>query len=91
MYYIYDTATSRILGRGYGTAWKSEGAAKAAITRMRKKGEVVDGLAISEAEAYHTNIEKTVLRRNIMTGNTFRESVNTPNYCSPASEAYWSM
>ena len=91
MYYIYDTATSRILGRGYGDNWKTEAAAKAAMTRMRKKGEDVSGLAIADSLTYHANIEKQVTRRNMMTGKTFSESVNTPNYCSPASEAYWSM
>ena len=91
MWYIYDVATSRILGRGYGDNWKTEAAAKAAMTRMRKKGEDVSGLAIADSLTYHANIENQGTRRNMMTGKTFSESVNTPNYCSPASEAYWSM
>lgn len=34
-----------------------------------------------------TMVEKT----NMMTGEKFLESENTPYYCSPASETYWSM
>jgi hypothetical protein len=34
-----------------------------------------------------TMVEKT----NMMTGKKFLESENTPYYCSPASESYWSM
>ena len=33
-----------------------------------------------------TMVEKT----NIMTGKKFLERENTPYYCSPASESYWS-
>lgn len=34
-----------------------------------------------------TMVEKT----NMMTGKKFLEAENTPYYCSPASESYWSM
>jgi len=47
--------------------------------------------AIAEADYYHKNIEKFVTRTNMMSGKEYTESVNTPNYMSPASEAYWSM
>jgi len=47
--------------------------------------------AIAEAEYYHKHIEKFVTRTNMMSGKEYTESVNTPNYMSPASEAYWSM
>ena len=34
-----------------------------------------------------TMVEKT----NMMTGKKFLERENTPYYCSPSSESYWSM
>lgn len=32
-----------------------------------------------------------VERTNLMSGEKYMEEEGTPNYCSPASEAYWSM
>lgn len=32
-----------------------------------------------------------VKRVNLMSGQEYMEAEDTPNYCSPASEAYWSM
>jgi hypothetical protein len=32
-----------------------------------------------------------VTRRNLMTGQEYREAEDTPPHCSPASESYWSM
>jgi hypothetical protein len=46
---------------------------------------------IAESEYFRENIEKTVTRVNLMTGAEYRESVNTPLACSPASETYWSQ
>lgn len=34
---------------------------------------------------------KMVERVNLMTGKKYMEPANTPNYCSPASESYWTM
>ena len=35
--------------------------------------------------------EPMVIRKNLMSGKTFIEKLNTPSHCSPASETYWSM
>jgi hypothetical protein len=105
MYYLYDQSTTQILskeGKRYyqPAAYKTMSAAQAALTRMQKKWvqqnqDAYKGplftAAIAEAEYYKKNIEKFVTRKNLMTGATYEESVNTPNYMSPASEAYWSM
>ena len=32
-----------------------------------------------------------VQRKNFMTGDTFMERYDTPRFCSPASESFWSM
>ena len=38
-------------------------------------------------EIHQTMVEKT----NMMGGGKFMERYDTPYYCSPASESYWSM
>lgn len=35
--------------------------------------------------------ETWVTRKNMMGGREYKERYDTPNYCSPSSEAYWSM
>ena len=35
--------------------------------------------------------ETYVTRTNIMSGQTFQERYDTPYFCSPSSESYWSM
>lgn len=98
-YVVYDKETTRLVGGAY-KSYKTIAAAKSAITRLQNKIPVSDmgterdpviKYAIAEINEFYTNIEKTVERTNIMTGKTFRESVNTPYYCSPSSESYWSM
>ena len=97
-YVIYNNETSKILG-GAGKSYKTMSAAKSAITRMRKTVPVSDlntdndplfVYAIAEINYFYESIDQTVERVNLMSGKTFRESVNTPYYCSPSSESYWS-
>ena len=43
-------------------------------------------------DGYFFNIVETfVTKKNMMTGQTFQERYDTPYYCSPSSESYWSM
>ena len=35
--------------------------------------------------------ETYVTRKNLMGGKEFTERYDTPSYCSPSSESYWSM
>ena len=35
-------------------------------------------------------METYVMRTNVMTGEEFQERYDTPYYCSPSSETYWS-
>ena len=34
--------------------------------------------------------ETWVVKRNLMSGEEFKERYDTPYYCSPSSETYWS-
>jgi len=45
----------------------------------------------ADAEFFHTFIEKTIRKTNLMTGEMFSQSVNTPRSCDPSSELFWSM
>ena len=36
-------------------------------------------------------VETMVSRTNALSGKTFQERYDTPYYCSPSSESYWSM
>ena len=57
-----------------------------------------DNLSMLEHTVKHTwrghryEIHKTyVTKHNLMGGGEFQERFDTPHYCSPASESYWSM
>jgi hypothetical protein len=84
--------------------YKTMPAAKAALTRLTKAWRAnalsnYDSLdndptfryGISEADYFHKNIEKSRTVKNMMNGADIVETVNTPGYMSPRSEAYWSM
>ena len=99
-YVIYDKeSTVTLLAPAqsvgcYVEFYKTAGAAKAALTRLDKKGmlgsnSIKDDFAIAETSEFRTNIEKTVTRQNAMTGEDFQENVNANYATSPASENYW--
>ena len=44
------------------------------------------------SQGYRYEIHETyVTRKNMMGGGEFKERYDTPYYCSPSSETYWSM
>ena len=96
---IYDRKTSAILEVRLANGQRNSrycgiGAARAALTRFSKKNDTSSaewGYAIAETEYYAKNIERMVEKTNMMNGKKFMESINTPYYCSPSSETYWSM
>jgi hypothetical protein len=55
---------------------------------VAKQGWGVDQLSIIATKHYKPRM---VERTNIMTGEKFKEDVNTPRFCSPSSESFWSM
>lgn len=91
MYYIIAKGTGHIVtdGPNKTRAYKTYGAARATRTRLcRKAGWSVNDLSIVATRHYQPRmVEKT----NLMTGKKFIEDVNTPYFCSPSSESYWSM
>ena len=84
----------------HNKAYATMSSARAALTRMSKRyradlKETVNDpeyrYAIAECDYFHTRIEKSRKVQNMMNNEWFTESVNTPNYMSTSSEAYWSM
>ena len=49
----------------------------------------INNYMVMSVEDYEL-IEPMVEKTNMMTGNKFQESINTPHYLSPSSESYWS-
>ena len=91
MFYIIARGTGMIVtdGPNRTRAYKTWGAARATRTRLcNKAGWSAGDLSIVEARTYRPRM---VERTNLMTGEKFMEDVNTPNFCSPASESFWSM
>ena len=44
------------------------------------------------SQGFRAEIHETmVTRTNMMSGTAYQERYDTPRYCSPSSEAYWSM
>ena len=91
-YLVYNTDNSAITDGPF----KTELAAKASVTRASKKhflknGTKLKNIAVAESTYYYKSIEQMVERTNMMTGKKYKESINTPISCSPASETYWSM
>ena len=84
----------------HSKSYKTMSAAQAALTRMSKRYradllETVNDpqyrFGVAEANYFHTTIEKSRTVKNMMNGAAIVETVNTPGYMSPRSEAYWSM
>lgn len=60
--------------------------------KSKKELEEFCKLHYPESKNFVTYIHETyVTRKNIMSGEEFRERYNTPSYCSPSSESYFSM
>jgi hypothetical protein len=91
MYYIIVRATGLIATDGPNKArsYKTRSAAQATRTRLcRKAGWSAGELSIVDIKDYKP---KMVTRKNLMSGAEFQEDVNTPYFCSPSSETFWSM
>ena len=98
---IYNIETTGILAarrkHSYGSvdSYKTERAAKAALTRLDKAGmlgeQAKEDFAIADTAYFRAHIEKQVEVINLMSGEPYMEAYNTPSSCSPACETYWSM
>ena len=84
----------------HSKSYKTMAAAQAALTRMSKRyrADLLESVndpqyryGVAEANYFHNTIERSRTVKNMMNGAPIVETVNTPGYMSPRSEAYWSM
>jgi hypothetical protein len=81
--------------------YKKDKRTKAGERLYAKTDYDTDNLSMLEHTVKHTwrasqgfrySIHETyVTKQNLMGGAEFKERYDTPHYCSPASESYWSM
>ena len=81
--------------------YKKDARTKKGERLVQKQDYDTDNLSMLEHSVKHTwrvsqgyryEIHETyVTRRNMMGGAEFKERYDTPYYCSPSSETYWSM
>ncbi len=81
--------------------YKRDARTKQGERLVHKADHDTDNLSMLEHSVKHTwragqgyryEIHETyVTRRNLMGGAEYQERYDTPRYCSPSSEAYWSM
>lgn len=92
---VFEIATTRYAGKKakYGEPiFDSIAAAKSHMKRLIKSGKyTAEQIAVTDYQNFHDNIEQIVQRTNLFSGKPIFERINTPHYCSPSSETYWSM
>ncbi len=81
--------------------YKTDKRTKSGERQVLYKDYDTDNLSMLEHTVKHTwrsgagfryEIHKTFVERtNLMGGRAYTERFDTPRYCSPSSEAYWSM
>jgi hypothetical protein len=81
--------------------YKTDKRTKTGERLVLKKDYDTDNLSVLEHTVRHTWLtsqgfrfeihETMVTRKNMMGGAEYKERYDTPYYCSPASESYWSM
>ena len=81
--------------------FKADKRTKSGERLVLKKDYDTDNLSMLEhtvkhtwraADGYRYEIHETyVTRKSLMGGQEFQERYDTPYYCSPSSETYWSM
>jgi hypothetical protein len=81
--------------------YKKDARTKVGERMVHKADHNTDNLSMLEhsvkntwraSQGYRYEIHETyVTRRNLMGGAEFKERYDTPYYCSPSSESYWSM
>jgi len=103
MYVIYHIDSTMQVGPYHGhphtsmsKTYKTRGAALATMRKWNNAwtGDQRQGpgpYGVASVEHYRDRVVKMVTRRNLLSGKDYQEASNTPGYCSPSSEAYWSM
>ena len=92
-FYIVNVGTGKAWGKAYWLKqeYATERGAKIACTKMNKAAGNTSQWKVMDRKEYDARPVKMVEKVNMMTGVKYMEAEDTPNFCSPASEAYWSQ
>ena len=97
MWYVYDKDTTIIQKtcktRAAALAWrtrKQNEYLRRDAAFVSNEGPLFDW-GCADSAYFHQFIEQRVTKRNLITGQEFTQSVNTPRSCDPSSELYWTM
>ena len=94
-YVVFQKSDTRYAGRKgkyNDPIFPTLASAKAHMTRLVKSGKfVAEEIEVAEYDYFRDYIEQTVVRNHLLNGEPLFERINTPYYCSPSSETYWSM
>ena len=81
--------------------YKKDARTKQGERLVKKQDYDTDNLSMLEHTVKHTWLasagfrfeihETYVTKHNLMGGGEFKERYDTPHFCSPATESYWSM
>jgi hypothetical protein len=93
MFAIVDMATKQIARKQCADmVYATERGAKIVAKKMNAKSAApVTQFVVMTTASFNKYLNPMVERVNIMSGKTFKEPRNTPYFCSPSSETYWSM
>ena len=93
-YVIVNTVSRRLYkksGHVCAMSYATQQGARTAATKLNTKSDSSDYIVMSQAQFEYYYPVKMVERVNMMSGKTYMEAEDTPNFCSPASESHWSM
>lgn len=88
-YVVYETSSKRSHKR-CGSLSGAMSCLRAIKAKEERYGRNKLEYAYTTEEDYDANINVMVTRTNLMTGKEYQEKLDTPGFCSPSSEAYWS-
>ena len=78
---------------GYAKFYKTRHAALRTMAKFNAQHSRIGPgpYGVAHVDHYRTRVVRQVTRKNLLSGQDYQEASNTPGYCSPSSEAYWSM
>jgi len=93
MFVIVNVVTEKLYKRKgdfCSASYETERGARQVCTKLNKTTDAEH--IVLPSDQYRVQFPvKMVQRHNMMSGLPYMEAEDTPSYCSPASEAYWSM
>lgn len=88
IFYIVDKKTGVKFSKYQRGCRKDTFYGKAIVTRTMNENKLYETHKIVPCIDYKAVM---VERINLMTGLPYMEDINTPHYCSPAFESYWTI